>query len=467
VRPFNDEELSLRFVERCGGAVRYAPGLGWLVYANTHWQRSDEGAMRLLRDMIADIPRVELEGVEDEETKVEVIKQTVKAQTTWRYESVLRLSRSDARICVEATSFDDNPWILNTPNGPVNLKTGHRETARRPEELLCSLCTNGKFHDGVPVEAPTWIRFLKTVTGNNDDYILTLQMALGSSIVGNNPERLMFILYGTGANGKSVLLDTIRHVLGSYSLLANATTFSTTQKTGYGGYTDTADFRGRRFITASEPETGSTLSEPLIKSMTGDSEIKARYLYQAQWLTFKPTFKVWLGTNHKPRVRGTEKAIWSRLRLLPFCITIPDERQDFRLPEKLRAEADGILHWLIEGCGYWQAYNERVKFSENVTASTQEYRLEEDTIGQFLEECCSDMRYRIPLEQEEYTVRSGQLYEAYRSWAGENGHKALASNSFSSRILARDFRKKSLDGRRYWIGLQLKTAFSQIPTQNY
>ncbi|MDP8952545.1 MAG: phage/plasmid primase, P4 family, partial [Actinomycetota bacterium] len=231
------------------------------------------------------------------------------------------------------------------------------------------------------------------------------------------------ILYGPGANGKSTLINVVLEMLGGYGKQAAPDLLMAK----HGAHpTELADLFGARLVAAQETEDGRRLAEGLVKQLTGGDRIKARYMRQDFW-EFDPTHKVWLATNHKPEIRGTDHAIWRRIRLIPFDVIIPKEEQDPRLPEKLRSELPGILAWAIEGCLAWQ--REGLGEPPEVRAATEGYRAEQDVLAAFFEECC--------------VIREGtwapfkDLYAAYAAWAEDSGEKPESKRKFGSRLKER------------------------------
>jgi putative DNA primase/helicase len=215
----------------------------------------------------------------------------------------------------------------------------------------------------------------------NADVITFVQTVAGWALTGDTSEQTMFILFGSGANGKSTFLNTIMYLLGDYAIATPTETFM--RKNGDQNTNDIARLRGTRFVTTTEAEQGRRLSEPLIKQITGNDRMTARILY-GEFFNFLPTFKIFMATNHKPVIKGTDHGIWRRIKLIPFTTRIPEEKQDKRLEDKLRAEASGILNWLLEGTRLWR--REGLKAPAAILNATDEYRGEMDVIGNSIKE---------------------------------------------------------------------------------
>jgi putative DNA primase/helicase len=273
-----------------------------------------------------------------------------------------------------------------------------------------------------------WIEFLNVVLPDADLRAFVRRL-VGYSLTGSTREHILPFLYGTGANGKSVFLNTIAALLGTdYGIKAPADLLLAKRNESHP--TELADLHGKRFVACIEAEDGRRLAESLVKELTGGDRIRARRMREDFW-EFNATHKLWLAANHKPQVRGTDHGIWRRIKLLPFVVTIPDDRQDKALPDKLLGELPGILNWALHGCLEWQ--RDGLGEPPAVRAATAEYRNEMDVLGDFLNECC--------------VVASGcqanttTLYEAYKTWADEHGERQITSQRFGNQLTERGFEK--------------------------
>jgi putative DNA primase/helicase len=269
-----------------------------------------------------------------------------------------------------------------------------------------------------------------------------LKTAIGWSLTGVVFDHALFILHGVGANGKSTFLNTISRMLGDYA--HHTPTETLMSKDRYSIPADLARLKGARFVTAIEAEKGNKLAEALIKQMTGGDPITARFLY-GNFFQFKPEFKLFLATNHKPNIAGGDHAIWRRIRLIPFNVVIPEKLQDKELPQKLENELPGILNWAIEGCREWQ--EKGLQTPKKVKATTAEYRDELDTIKTFIDECL-----RKSLRSE---TKASALYDRYKRWCEANGEFIHSQKVLGLRLTDRGhIRRKKRDGW-YWSGLKL------------
>jgi putative DNA primase/helicase len=288
-----------------------------------------------------------------------------------------------------------------------------------------------------------WKQFIREIMDYKGELINFLQTAAGWAISGDISEQSMFILYGTGANGKSTFLNVIMHILGDYAISTWAETFM--KRNNDTATNDIARLRGTRFVTTTETEQGKRLSEHLIKQVTGNDQLTARFLY-GEYFNFVPTFKIFMASNHKPVIKGTDHGIWRRIKLIPFTTTISDEKRDKYLEQKLLAEKSGILNWLIEGMLRWQS--EGLNTPSIVLNATDEYRGEMDIIGNFFKERC--------VQQSGVSVKARELFRVYQQWCEENNELATSERMFGLRLKELGIAQKRCSDGRYWqdLGIQ-------------
>lgn len=452
-----------RLSDRFGDEVRWCTavqGDGWLVWDGARWApdtmlRIDQ----LTRLVAADVVRhaegvgVELRAAEArvsqppttaESARIAALRHEFRVWDGWSRSTEmvghLKAMQTVARqrVAVEQERLDADLWALNTPAGVVHLTSG--ELAEHDRDAM-----HTKVAGASPGGAcPTWLAFLTRIMGGDAEMVAFLQRVVGYCLTGSTREQCIFILYGNGSNGKSTFLDTLRAVLGDYVMHARAETFMRDPRGG-GIPNDVAALRGARVVTASEPEQGEQLDESLVKEMTGDAAITARFM-RGEFFTFAPRFKVLLATNHRPVIRGTDHGIWRRIRLVPFTQTIRDDEKDRDLPTKLLAERDGILAWAVEGCLAWQ--RDGLAPPDAVLDATDDYRADMDWLGDFISERCI-----IGVQ----SVANSALFQAYRDWCEVNGEKPRAQRSLTRALLDRGYRQAAnrMNGRR-WEGLGLK-----------
>ena len=410
----------------------------WMIWDGRRWKRDAGGEiLRRARDTVRALAAV-AEGLDDEKQRAALIKHALKTESAGKLQAMVKLGA--CLLGEEAGAFDQKPWLLNCRNGTIDLRTGRLGPHRRGD-LLTKL---------VPVDydpgatCPRWEAFLLQVMGDSAEMVEFLQRAVGYSLTGATVEQVLFLLYGTGANGKSTFTETLRALLGDYATQAEFTTFLA--RTSDSVRNDIARLVGARFVSASEAEGGRPLAEAVVKQMTGGDIVTARFLFK-EFFEFRPDFKVWLAANHKPSVRGTDHGIWRRIRLVPFAVTIPPEERDKRLPDQLRAELPGILAWAVRGCLAWRT--EGLGVPPAVLAATDSYREEMDVLAGFLDEHC--------VVQGGAFAPTKELYAAYSRWAEGAGEKKLSKKWLAMRLAERGFTSgRGLRGVRGWRGLRLR-----------
>jgi putative DNA primase/helicase len=436
-----------RFIRDHGDHVRYvAPWRSWLEWDGHRWRRDETCAIeRRAKETVRTIWGESGKGG-DKETRAAIAKWAEKSEAIGRVRAMVEMARAEPGIALTPASFDQHPFLFVAANGTLDLTTAQLR-AHRPTDLLTKMSPVA-FDPEAP--CPTWEAFLEKVFDGNRELISYLQRAIGYSLTGDTREQCLHVMHGAGQNGKSTFLDVLAHVLGDYAVQADFATFLDRQM-GDGPRNDIARLNGARLVRSVEVGEGKRFNEPLIKVLTGDDIVAARFLY-SEAFEFRPTFKLWLAANHKPVIRGADLGIWRRVRLVPFTVTISEAEKDDTLKGRLMAEAPGILAWAVAGCLLWLEHGLRAP--DIVRAATQEYRSESDVIGGFLDDCCE---LAPGLE-----VPSGELYAAYRQWAERGGEYVLSQTSFGRRIDERGFDVRK-NGLKYRRGLSLRTAMRWTP----
>jgi putative DNA primase/helicase len=331
------------------------------------------------------------------------------------------------------------PLALNTPSGTLYLDSGLL-ASHEPLDML-TMITRVPYDPDA--NCPIWHGFLERILPD-PELRAFVQRAVGYSLTGATGEQVMFFLHGAGRNGKTTFLNALSHAVGEYAATAAASTFMLKPQ-GDSATNDLAALRGTRFVVAVETEEGHRLAESLIKRVTGQDPITVRLLYREPF-TYTPTWKLWLAANHKPTVRGTDLAIWRRLQLIPFTVTIPEEQVDRNLPEKLTVEAAGILAWAVTGCMAWQEHG--LKPPQAVRMATADYREGQDTVGIFLNDCC----VQTPTAR----LTKADLFTAYLAWCDTYRERPLSHRSFAQRLKERDFGEhRGAAGQQWWLGIGL------------
>ncbi len=424
---FSDEALALRFAERHAGDLRYVAAWGkWLSWTGTHWRFDDTlHAFNLARDICR-------EGAAGcSKSKIAVALASAKTVA-----AVERLARADRRIAATIDQWDADPWLLNTPDGAIDLRAG-RLIPHRPDLYTTKIAAVGPRGN-----CPLFLAFLDRITGRDVELIAYLRRVLGYALTGDTREHALFFAYGTGANGKSVLLSTVAGILGAYHRTAPIETF--TASNGDRHPTDLAGLRGARLVTASETEEGRRWAESRIKQLTGGDVVSARFMRQ-DFFDYKPAFKLFIAGNHKPSLRSIDEAIRRRFHLIPFSVTIPPDQRDGQLTEKLKAEWPGILQWLVDGCLEWQ--RDELRAPQAVRDATAAYLEAEDALAAWIDDKCT--RHSNAWEQ------SSRLFASWTAWAEKAGENPGTMRRFVQTIESRGFLPQRRMHGRGFLGLQV------------
>jgi putative DNA primase/helicase len=295
-----------------------------------------------------------------------------------------------------------------------------------------------------------WDKFLLEIMGGNLENVGFLQRAAGYSLTGSAAEQCMFLLWGNGKNGKTTFLEVLRYIIGDYGKVASMGMFLDTDYSTIPN--DLAALAGVRFVSASESKQGRRLDEAKIKAITGGETISARFLHR-EWFEFRPEFKIWLSTNHRPTIKGTDDGIWRRIRLVPFTVQFQEKDQDKHLRGKLIAEASGILNWMIAGLEDYRAGG--LRESEDITEATRNYRSGENWVEQFLD---------AETEEGPFVVQARDLYCRYKVWATESKEYVLSEKKFNGAIDEAGVKSsKSNTNKKMYAGFKLKNRTGTIP----
>lgn len=415
----------------------------WIVWDGKRWTVDNSQTVKVLaRQTVRSIYR-EASQEEAEQLRKAIAQHGQSSEGEGRLRAMISLAQMD--LAVQPEELDKDPWLLNVQNGTVDLRTGELRSHRK-EDLLSKMVQ--VIYDP-KATAPLWEAFLSRIFDANEELIEWLQRAVGYSLSAENREQVFFLCHGVGANGKSTFLNTLKYLLGDYSEQAPFQTFlKTTSETVRN---DLAKLQNCRFVSALEAEEGRKLSEVVIKQLTGGDPITARFLY-GEYFTYVPQFKIWMATNHKPTITGTDYGIWRRVKLIPFEVVIPPEERDEKLSEKLTEELPGILAWAVHGCLRWQEQR-LVPEPEIVKIATEQYRTEEDVLGAFLTDRC--------ISRKDLSASAADLFETYQQWAKTNGEEIVSQKKFGGYLTHRGFRreKSSLTKKIVWHGVGLDPAF--------
>jgi P4 family phage/plasmid primase-like protien len=447
-----------RLIQQYGEDLRYVKHWRkWLIWRGSYWDLDNVHVEQLAKRVIAQffakaakaVQRLQPTAEEPEGQALQArkaqlakvmqqLKWALTSESTLRIKAMVESARSEPGVGITPDQLDVSPWLLNAQNGTIDLTAG----AIRPHQRADLITMKAPTIYSADAQCPQWLRFLQVIMANNEALISYLQRAVGYSLTGNIGEQCLFFLYGAGQNGKSTFLATIQAMLGPYAMQALPEMLMVRQHEQHP--TERADLFKKRFVSTVEVESGKALAESLVKQLTGGERVRARRMREDFW-EFDPTHKIWLAANHKPLIRGTDHAIWRRIRLIPFTVRIPDDKVDKGLAQKLQTELPGILRWAVTGCLDWQ--QQGLNEPPEVRAATESYRAEMDLIGQFLQDCCL-----LKPGREDIKTQSSRLYKAFCKW----GSESMTQTAFSTRLTEMGYTKKiGGDGAMYWLGIGL------------
>ena len=364
--------------------------------------------------------------------------------------NALFLAQSEEGLTIKLEKFDSETtdFKFNTVGKTLDLQNNKSYEPLREDYITKS---SPVVYDK-KAKCPRFVSFLEEVLPD-PEVRAYIQRVAGLSLTGFTGEHALFLLYGTGRNGKSTLVDILRYVLGDYATQSDWSSFTENKNGGGGVNNDIARLRGARFVSASESAANAKLAEGTIKNITGGEAVQARFLFQ-EYFEFVPKFKLWLTTNHKPRIVGTDPAIWSRVNLINFGVQVPAEKRDKQLGQKLRAEAPGILNWMLEGYRMWE--QEGLNPPEAVKAATEQYRQDSDTISRFIDDKCN---VSAKPGDEAFTVPVARLYDEYKHWIDDSCEMfTLTIKQFKDALESRGFVYKRTSTERKWAGISLQSS---------
>jgi putative DNA primase/helicase len=415
---YTDEALAARFTDQYGQDLKYVNGWGrWFVWDGKRW--SVDETLR-----VANLCRVISREALLEIVKAGGARSLVRAVGSASTVSAIeRLARADRTHATSSHDWDSDPWLLNTPDGTVDLKTGQILPHTRSDLItkITSVTPGG--------DCPRWMRFLDRIFDGDEELIRYVQRMVGYGLTASTREHALFFFHGTGGNGKGVFLNTITGILGDYAVTAPMATFTASNNDRHP--TELAMLRGARIVTAQETESGQRWAEAKIKTLTGGDPISARFMRQ-DFFTFQPLFKLLIAGNHKPSLKSVDEAVRRRFNLIPFTVTIPPAERDPELAEELKQEWPGILDWAIEGCLEWQRIG--LAPPSVILDATKEYLDEEDAIGRFIKEKCD-------LADKSASEDVSDLYNSYKEWCDAFGERPISTKRFSQNLSDRKIQK--------------------------
>ena len=422
---FRDEDLALRFAALHVYTMRHVAMWGrWFKWTGKVWAADEKRvAFSLSRQVCRAAAR---------ECKPRAAKSIASAKTV---AAVERLAQADPRLATTVDVWDADPWLLNTPDGVVDLRTG-KLRAHSSGDFMTKITAVGPGGD-----CPRFKQFLREIMAGDEEMVAFVQRVLGYCLTGDISEEVIFFLHGTGQNGKGVLTSTVEWIMADYCKSAGDEVFTETSNDRHS--TEIARLKGARMVLVAEVEEGKRWAEARLKKMTGGDTITARFMRQDDF-EFKPQFKPLISANHKPQIKSVDVAMRRRLHLIPFLVTIPPEKRDNELKAKLRDEGPGILQWLIEGCLEYQRIG--LAPPESVVDATDEYFKDEDNVANWIEERCEVGKG--------LNDPSSKLFASWKHYAEKAGLPVGNNKRFKAEMNRLGYREKRLSFGVVYEGLR-------------
>lgn len=421
-----------RFLDTCKEKIIYH-GNTWFFWDGTVWK--PDQTKRVFKRIESTVRAMLSEGKRTDNQ--DLIKWSRRSSS---YRSMSAINEIAASRQTVSDIFDKNPLKITCLNKTIDLSTGHIYTPKKSDYITKQLKAN---HDPVAT-CPNWLNFLDMIFDSNTDTIAYVQKAVGLSITGLT-RRVLYICYGKGNNGKSMFTKTLLKIIGDYgTAIKTDTLFANNDNRTF----DLAQLKSKRFVSCSESTESGRLAEARVKQITGGDPINAEEKYKSPFV-FDPEFTIWLSTNHKPRIKGTDQAIWDRIKLIPFTHRItPEEQKPFNIVETIfNSEKEGILNWILAGVKAFLK-DDITTDAPDILKSVAEYRDESDTIGQFLKETCDfDLTY---------SIENTRLYKLFVVWSENNKEIVLSHRRFSQLLSEREGIKSIRADKRLWKGIAEK-----------
>jgi P4 family phage/plasmid primase-like protien len=412
---YSDAALAEIFINKHKNQFRWVEQWGWMQWTGSHWARIGDGrVMGYLKPICVQQSKLCVDDRDVSASWEQRLKISRGVASSKTVVAATKIAGIDHRLYLEASKFDTNPWLFNTPGGTINLKTGELRPHER-EDLITKIA-------GVSpsdrADCPKWMAFLDQITEGNLELQSYLQRLSGYAMVGDPSEECLDFFYGQGGNGKGTFLRILQFIFGTYATTAATETFLESKWSRHP--TDVAKLAGARLVIAQEIDKGRMWNEALVKTLTGRDVMTARFM-RKDFFDFLPQFTLIISGNNKPSLKTVDMAWRRRLHLVPFNRNIPPEEQNPKLKTELEAEASGILRWCVEGNLLWQ--ENRLSPPAAVLDATEEYFQDEDTFTQWTEECC--------LRGYQGEELLSLLYESYRQWKTDRGEHPQSNRGFS------------------------------------
>ncbi len=439
---------SKRFLRRFGKEIRYChPWRAWFIWDGSRWAMDDTG--RIMVQGKYTVNQIEKEALLfNYDQQKQLLAWSGASQKYSVIKNMISLAASDVPVLPGDLDADKN--LINFPNGTLEIDT---MTFRKHEQDdLCSKVMGARYDPDA--ECPLWQKFISEIfikepeegkePESDDDLIQFVQRAMGYTLTAEIKERAIFLCHGSGANGKSTLLNTVAAAMGDYAQQTESSTFTVSKRETVRN--DLAALKGSRMVLALESGKDKKLDEALVKQLSGGDKIAARFLFK-EYFEYTPEFKIWWGFNHRPRIDDATESIWDRIKLIPFNLRIEEEKRDLDLPTNLQAELPGIINWMLAGL---KDYREKgLAEPEIVKAATSEYQQEQDVLGEWIGDQC--------VKRRDLWEASAELYTSYHAWSTSRQETPMSPRKFGIEMGDRFKRVRGgKDNKKGYQGIALK-----------
>ena len=437
----NDTGNAHLFANRYGHNVRYNhDNKSWMIWNGQYWQHDTYMNVKNMAEVIVEQMKQSAFLVDDYEKQRAILKNVQRVYNSAGKEAMLKEAQHLSGIPCNNEDFDRDDMIINTKSGVINLRDGTIKT--HDKFMMLSKYIPYEISHKTPKR---FLKFLDEIFQGDQELISYMKKVFGYSMTGSNKEQVMFILLGDGANGKSLLLEVINKAMGSYGA-ATSVDILLDKKAQTANMGDVARLAGIRHVITEEPKMGDRLNESALKTLTsGIGRIVARFLYGNEF-EFTPKFKIFMATNYKPIIRGTDNGIWRRIHLIPFNRVFDEHERDKELLDKLMSEMPEILGWMVDGCLEWQKDNGLTP-PKSVQTELKEYRAEMDIVQRWMDESCEF--------DESYRTKSSELFDDFNNYVSANKEYQMSANLFG-RNLSKKYKKMKSGGTHYYVGIRLK-----------
>ena len=450
--PMTDAGNAERLKAQYGDAIRYcATYNSWYLWNGKVWVRDDAGKMLIIATNVARSIHREAADASTPDRSRALSRWAIFSESLHARKAMI--DSAAPHIPVIPGEFDSYAELFNCRNGTLNLTTMDFYSHRKEDMLTKQAAVD---YDPT-AECPQWLSHLNLLFASDLDYLSGFQAMCGYTLLGSNPQQLMFILYGKGRNGKSKTIEVLARIFANYAV--NIASDSLMAKRFETTRSDLARLSGARFATAAEGAEGARMDESIIKQITGEYAITVRKLYENEF-EFCPVAKIWLTTNHEPNIAGTDDGIWRRLWMLPFIVQIPEDKCDPDIALKLLSESSGILNWCLAGLTRYYANGNRLVQPRKVSQATANLRTVSDTVGLFLATECT---FDVGMKMSRLAIK-----ETFEKWCEEEGVRRRISSTKLWVALREhgvvDGGKSGYD--RFWSGIRMKNEEERIAAEN-